>query len=490
VNALVVRWYPHVLLGSLCAGLAAANAVRLGSVAAAGAGLAALSATVAGPVCRVPLLAAALLATGWWWAGARLDALDQSVLRAHAGEAGRAVAVVTGPPRHGTFELRMPAEVREFGRLRVREPVLLLLPLGRAPPQGAVLELIGRLKLPRAPDSGFDERSWLRRQGVAVVLDGQYWRQIGHRTGLGHLADRLRSHVQHTMAPGVGGERGAVLAGVVLGADEGLSPGLRDAFRASGLYHLLAVSGQNVAFIGIGVLAAAWILGIPRRLGEIAILGAIAAYTLAVGWQPSVVRAAVAGAIASLAWLAARPRDRWYALLLGAAVLLAWNPYSLLEPGFQLSFVAVAAIFVGVPRLQRTLAGYPVPRQLGLIIVVSTLCGVATAPILWLRFGAVPVYSVPANAMAELCVGPLLGLGLLAAGLHPLLPGVSAALGWAASWLAAYLAFCARLWASLPGAQITSPRVVALVALAVVLGGAVLRLSRSPRGPVGSPGEL
>ena len=125
-----------------------------------------------------------------------------------------------------------------------------------------------------------------------------------------------------------------MLAGVVLGADEGLSPELRDAFEASGLYRLLAVSGQGVVFIAIGVLAAAWLLGAPRWLGEIGVLGSIASYTLAVGWQPSVVRAAVAGGVASLAWLAARPRDRWYALLLGAAVLLAWNPYALLDPGF------------------------------------------------------------------------------------------------------------------------------------------------------------
>jgi predicted membrane metal-binding protein len=65
------------------------------------------------------------------------------------------------------------------------------------------------------------------------------------------------------------------------------------------------------------------------------VLAVIPAYTLAVGWQPSVVRAAVAGSLASLAWLAARQRDRWYCLLLGAAVLLAWNPYSLLDPGLS-----------------------------------------------------------------------------------------------------------------------------------------------------------
>jgi ComEC/Rec2-related protein len=470
VTGIVLRSYPHLLLGSGCAGLAAANLVRPGPPMALAAAVAALAAVAASPALRVPLLAAALLATGWWWGGARLEALDESVLLPHVGETARALAVVSGPPRHGAYALRMPAEVRRFGWQQVRERVLLVLPLGRAPPQGAVLELIGGLELPRTSDTGFDERGWLRRQGVAVVLDATVWRQVGRRGGLGSLADRLRSHIHRTMAPTVGGERGAVLAGVVLGADEGLSRELQDAFRASGLYHLLAVSGQNIVFIALGVLGGAWLLGIPRWLGELGVLAAIGAYTLAVGWQPSVVRAGVAGAIASLAWLASRPRDRWYALLLGAAVLLAWNPYSLLEPGFQLSFTAVAAIFVGVQRLQRTLEGYPVPLKIGLVFVVATVCGVATAPILWLRFGAVPVYSVPANAMAELSVGPMLGLGLVASVLHPVLPEAAAALGWAAGWLAAYLALCARLWASLPGAQITSEQGLAVAGVVIASG--------------------
>jgi competence protein ComEC len=370
--------------------------------------------------------------------------------------------------------------VRRFGRLPIRERVLLELPLGRAPPQGAILELIGSLELPPMSDSGFDERSWLRRQGIAVILDCKVWRQAGRRGGLGGLTDRLRRHIERTLAPDVGGERGAVLAGVVLGADEGLSSNLRDAFRASGLYHLLAVSGQNVVFIALGVLAGAWLLGLPRWLGEVCVLGAIVAYTLAVGWQPSVVRAGIAGGLASLAWLAARPRDRWYALLLGAACLLAWNPYALLDPGFELSFVAVSAIFLAVPRLERALQGYPVPRKVGLVLAVSTACGIATAPILWLRFGAVPLYSVPANAMAELSVGPMLGLGLLSSFLHPFVPSAAAAVGWLAGWLAAYLAFCARLWASLPGAQVTSGKALALTVVVAALVGVAARRSTMP----------
>ena len=186
----------------------------------------------------------------------------------------------------------------------------------------------------------------------------------------------------------------------MLGADEGLSQGLRDRFRASGLYHLLAVSGQNVALVAGGALLVAWLAGIPRLVGELGALAAIAAYVLAVGAQPSVVRAGIAGALGSIAWLLARERDRWWFLLVGAFVLLAWNPYTLLDAGFQLSFAAVVAIFTLAPRIGRALEGYPVHGKVAGFLAISTACGLATAPILWLQFHAVPLLAVPANALA------------------------------------------------------------------------------------------
>src|SRR5439155_987629 len=144
-------------------------------------------------------------------------------------------------------------------------------------------------------------------------------------------------------------------------------------------------------------------------------LGAIFAYVLAVGAQPSVVRAGVAGALGSLAWLTARGADRWHLLLVGAIVLLAWNPYTLLDAGFQLSFAAVSAIFLLVPRFDRTLQGYPFGKSLRLVVAVSAACGLATAPIAWLQFHTLQLLTVPANALAAPVVMPLLGLALGAA---------------------------------------------------------------------------
>jgi competence protein ComEC len=189
---------------------------------------------------------------------------------------------------------------------------------------------------------------------------------------------------------------------------------------------------------------------------ELGALAAIAAYVLAVGAQPSVIRAGVAGTLGSLAWLTARERDRWYFLLLGAIALLAWNPYDLLDAGFQLSFAAVTAIFVLAAPLARRLEGYPLPGVARATIALSVACGLATAPILCLQFGWVPLYTLLANVLAEPAMPPLLGLAFGAAALYPFAPGMAAAAAALAGWCAAYLAWCARVVGGLPFARVSA----------------------------------
>jgi ComEC/Rec2-related protein len=470
VNERVLRYPAQLLAGSLCLGLAAANVLRAqAALALVVAVLLGGAATAAHGPRRLALLAVALALAGWWWGSARLDALDRSPLTSRLETAARARVNVTGPARRGRYDVRAPAVVMRFGGQELREPVQLKLPLGRAPPQGAILDALVRVTAPRGPKDGFDERKWLRRHGVHVVLFVDSWRIVGRRGGLGGVADRLRRQLQTSVARGLTGYRAAVLEGVVLGEDSGLSEELRRRFRASGLYHLLAVSGQNVALVAGSVLLLVWLLGLPRLVGQLGALAAICGYVLAVGAQPSVIRAGIAGALGCLAWLTARATDRWHLLLIGAIVLLAWNPYSLLDAGFQFSFAAVLAIFVLVPRFVRFLEGYPLGQSLRVVVAISAACGLATAPIAWLQFHSVQLLTVPANALAAPVVAPLLGLALGAAAVAPFSSGAAAALAWLNGWCAAYLVAVAQVVGGLPIAQIRSTR-----ALLVLLAGAFL----------------
>jgi competence protein ComEC len=454
---------PQFLAAGLCAGLVLANVARVGPTLV---GVAVALAAVAVP--RVAFAVVCLVLLGWWWGSVRLDQLNRSQLAAQIGEAGRARVVVTGPARRGSFTIRVPALVVRFAGRGLREPTLLHLANGRGPPQGAVLSALAVVRQPRGPSDGFDERLWLRRRGVHVVLRVDEWHVVGHRGGVGGLADALRRQLSRSISLGLRGERAAVVEGVVLGEEGGLSESLRDRFRAAGLFHLLAVSGQNVALVAGSVLLVAWLLGISRLFAELGALTAIVAYVLAVGAQPSVIRAGVAGALCSVAWLTARAADRWHLLLVGAIVLLAWNPYTLFDVGFQLSFAAVVSIFVLVPHLQRFLEGYPLGR-LRPVVAVSAACGLATAPILWLQFHSFQLLAIPANALAAPAVVPLLGLAFAATAVAPLSGSAAAALAWLNGWCAAYLAGVARLIGGLPFAQIQSTRTLLLLLSSALL---------------------
>jgi ComEC/Rec2-related protein len=461
---------PHAFVGALCLGFAMANIARPAAAPTLGATalLGSLGLFASERRSRLVLLFAAVIAVGWGWGSVRLGQLDHSVLAGQIGTAERAVVEVEEPPRAGSFDQRTRAVVLRWGMLRPHEPVLLQLPLGRAPPEGARVELIGELRAPPGPSNGFDEAKWLRRQGIHAVLRAQTWRVVRRRGGVSGVGDRVGRWLAGDIAPGLKGERRDVIEAIVLGRSSEVDQGLLADFRATGLYHCLAVDGLKVAAVGGGAAAAILLLGFGINLAQGAALLAVAAYALAVGLHPSVVRAALAAGLGSLAWLAGRERDRWQALLVGAAVLLGWNPYALFDAGFQLSFAAVASIFVVTPRVVRALEGYPVSHGLAQLIGVSTACGLATAPVTWFEFHQISLVTVPANVAAVPIVVEVLGLALLTAVVAPVAPSVAAAMAQLNGWGAWLVAACARAFAHLRGAQITSPRAAAVLGLGAV----------------------
>jgi competence protein ComEC len=461
---------PHSFVGALCLGFALADLARLSPLHAllATVLLGAFGIAAAENRLRWPILASAVVAAAWGWGSLRLAQLDRSVLASRIGTAERAVVEVEESPRLGMFDQRVRAIVLHWGTLRLHEPVLLQLPLGRSPPEGARLELVGDLRAPPGPSNGFDEAKWLRRQGIHAVLRGETWRVVGRRGGVSGLGDRVGRWLAGDTTPGLKGRRRDVIEAIVLGRSSDVDQRLLDDFRATGLYHCLAVDGLKVAAAGGGAAAAVLLLGFGSYLAQFAALLTVAAYALAVGLHPSVVRAALAAGLGSLAWLAGRERDRWQALLVGAAVLLGWNPYMLFDAGFQLSFAAVASIFIVTPRVVQALEGYPVWRKLAQLIGVSTACGLATAPVTWFQFHQISVVTVPANVVAVPVVVEVLGLALLTAVVAPIAPSVAAATAQLNGWGAWFVAVCARAFASLPGAQITSPRAAAVLGLGAV----------------------
>jgi predicted membrane metal-binding protein len=235
--------WPAVLVAVCCVGLALANWISLDiseAVALAALGIVAVAALDGRA--RVIVIAAVLAVVGLAWGSLRIEAIGQSVLAARAGDSAVARLVTTGAARPGRWTIRVPAEVETFAGRRLHERVLLTLPVGRSPPRGAIVEADVRVTEPRPEQNGFDERAWLARRGIHVVLEASAWWQVGRRGGIAGLGDRLRDHVESSISRGTTGPRRSVLLGVVLGEDEELGDEVQREFRASGLYHLLRES--------------------------------------------------------------------------------------------------------------------------------------------------------------------------------------------------------------------------------------------------------
>jgi competence protein ComEC len=523
--AAVARRPWHVGMGALAAGLALACAplevAMLAAATAAGAfGL------LRGPV--LGALAAGLLLAGAGVGHARLGAIDApSQLVGGGGQVALRAHLLTRP-RPSLFGAS--AEVRvATGRLAGAR-LLVRVPRWAAPLRAALgAELVVRGRLAPLGDrrregtarEGFDFAAHLRRRGIAGELYLDKAQATGRRRGgLAGLLDRMRSRAEAGVAAGLQDREAALARGMTLGQDEEIPEPLREDFRASGLAHLLAVSGQNVMLLAALALPALALSGLGLRGRAAALLGLIALYVPLAGAGPSLQRAGMMGAAGIAAMLASRPASRWYALLLAAAATLALNPRASADPGWQLSFAAVAGILTMGPPLRRILtagatelaplrlAQHTAPRRrtsaassavrallhgLAEGASITVAATVATAPLLAHHFGSVSLASLPANLLALPAVAPAMWLGLVKAALgqavvlgSPVAPvaGLLAeALGSATGPPVAYLAGLAERFADLPGGQLSLPLAshVAVVSAYVTIAGVALCAGRAAR---------
>jgi competence protein ComEC len=390
------------------AGLAAAGLHR--PVLAAAAVLLGRTPRRALVLCAVAGLAAA-------WGSVRVAGLDRDTL-----PRGRlaAVVTVTGQPGSG----HAPAAVGGTGQTVLLET--------RAP-----LEEGGAYRV-RGTVGPIDPvvRGYYATQGIHAVLRAGGAHPAGRRGGAWGWVDAARRRILAALraGPSAGRDR-ALVAGIAVGDLEGMPAADRADLRASGLYHVVAVSGQNVALLvlfTVVVLGAAGVVGVPARLVAVGVTGA---YVLVAGSGPSIVRAGVAGILAAAAWIVSRPVDRLHLVACGAAVVLAVNPLELLDPGFQLSFAAVLAIHLVVPRMR---------AAVGEAAAVSIACTLATAPIAWWHFGRASPLAVPANLLALPAVAPVLWLAAAAAVVGQVSSAAAAPLLRAADLLAAYVLLVAH----------------------------------------------
>ncbi len=404
-----------------------------------------------------------------------LGAGEQAVLRVQPSEYTPGVG--PGPASSG----RVTATLSPGASLPGAAPTSSQAPPGGWPEVGDIVAVSGRI----VPLGEFD--AYQRRRNAHAAIDATRVVATGtRRGGVAGVLDGVRRRAEAGLASGLAAPEAALLQGMVLGEDEQLTDQVRDDFQRSGLAHILAVSGQNVMLLVVLVLGACALTGVPLRARLVLAAAVILVYVPLAGGGPSIQRAGVMGVAGLVAALAGRPARRWYALLLAAAVTLALNPRAAGEPGWQLSFAAVAALLVGAGPLRGVLARH-MPGAAADAAAITIAATIGTAPLMALHFEQVSLAALPANLLAAPAIAPVMWLGVLAAAAAQVALPLATPFSALTAPPLVYLQTVAHVTASAPHSVVeihASPAVIALVWAALVaatlLGLRVAR-ARAPR---------
>lgn len=302
-----------------------------------------------------------------------------------------------------------------------------------------------------------------RVRHVAGQLRAREIRPVGGARPWWRWAHQARTAVAG-LAEGLPPDQRALFNGFVLGDDRAQSPEVAADFQASGLTHLLVVSGENVAFLLM--LAGPVLRRLPWGTRWWVTVALLAGFALLTRFEPSVLRAVTMAAIATTAAALGRPNGGRRALALAVTALLLLDPFLAHSTGFTLSVAASIGILVGAAPLARLVPG---PRVVARALAVTGAAQLGVAPVLVSRFGGLPVAALPANLAAAPAAAAVMVVGLPTLLAAKAVGGpVAALLRWPVQLLLQWVLAVARWGARLPlGTAGTT--VVVLVALGVSL---------------------
>jgi len=302
----------------------------------------------------------------------------------------------------------------------------------------------------------------------------------------GDVASRAANRVRRALTDGAASlspaER-ALFTGFVLGDDRQEPPDLVEDFQASGLSHLTAVSGENLAFVLVlaGPLLRRLTL-VPRFAVTV---GLIAWFALLTRFEPSVLRAAAMGGLAATAVVLGRPASTIRLLALAVAGMVLIDPLLVWSVGWWLSVGATFGIAVLASPLARRLPG---PRPVAQALAVTVAAQVGVAPVAVTAFGGIPVASVPANLLAVPVAGPLMMWGLPAGVVAGLAPALAPVLHVPTRLGVRWIALVARVGARAPLGELDGRTMIAVGVVVMVVVAARIASPGAPGPPAARAG--
>jgi competence protein ComEC len=223
------------------------------------------------------------------------------------------------------------------------------------------------------------------------------------------LQNKIESHFSSgtgTLSP-----QGAVLEALLLGERSRMDPSITQSLQKAGIYHLFAISGAHIAIISFFLFSFLKLSRVPTRLSYLLVIAFLVFYAFLVEGRPSVMRAtimAVAFLLGKLTW---RNVSLINTISISAFILLLFNPFSLFNVGFQLTFAATFSIILFFPRIIKY---FPrLPLRISEILVLSLTAQLGVLPFITSSFNRVTFSSLILNYAALPLVGLIMAGGYI-----------------------------------------------------------------------------
>lgn len=306
-----------------------------------------------------------------------------------------------------------------FGDRSVQGTVLVKLYAPTLPSYGDKIRVYGVLNAP-PENPEFSYREYLLNHGITSMLTASEVTVLpGAKTSLlGSLTNNARANIYQRIEKLYPPPSAYLITGILIGLDKQIPPSITQAFVDTGTSHIIAISGFNISIITALLITLLTRLAGKRWGSLLSILG-IGIYTLIAGGDPPVVRAALMGSLAAFGILIGRRNATLTLLFFAGLVMTFFDPITLFEPGFQLSFAATLGIISLVPPMEvwireRFSDAFSEERKDGLLTLITDLflitfaAQTTTLPVILAHFGKLPLITFIANPLILPLQPPLL----------------------------------------------------------------------------------
>ncbi|HLN61098.1 MAG TPA: DNA internalization-related competence protein ComEC/Rec2 [Symbiobacteriaceae bacterium] len=335
----------------------------------------------------------------------------------------------------------------------------------QAPRFGERVEFQGALKPPLGPRTpgGFDQAAFLARQGVYTVVDIGSPKRLGPGdvNFLRRLAVGARIRLESVLKATLPQREAALMAGLLFGSRSDLPDDINQAFKMSGVFHLLSVSGGNLAMVVMPLLVLLRRTGLSKQWASAAALPVVIFFVFLTGAGPSVLRAGLMAVLVLVGDMLRRERDAVNTLGAAGFILLLVDPRLLFDIGFQLSAGATLGILLFARRIETWLAprfqwvfGERAGAWLAAGLSVTLAAQVMVEPVSLYNFGTFSAIAPVANLIVLAFLEPVVQIGAVAV----LVGLVLVPLAWALNWIVRVglwlLVFLVKATAAVPGAYL------------------------------------